>query len=376
MFGSMILDVAIGLIFVFILASLVCSAIREGLEAILKTRAGYLKKGIRELLMDKNGDGIALELYKHPIVYSLFSGEPGQERFGGLWGSNLPSYIPSKNFALALMDLAARGKEIDAKHSDMYSPVISLENIRMNISNLENPYIQRVLLTAIDSAQGDLNKLQQNLEAWYDSAMDRVSGWYKRSTQWIIFCIGFIVAFALNINTITIADYLYHNDSARAVLVARADTASTDKDFLNKTYSQVKAEINAMSLPIGWEKGWASAWRPNSLGSIWDTILAPFLGWFLTAFAVSMGAPFWFDMLNKVMVIRSTVKPHEKSPEEASEDRQLPEVQKVENRTTVPRTNQTALDSTSELDGCNFSDINPTDSTSDDQLPAAQGGVA
>jgi len=38
--------------------------------------------------------------------------------------------------------------------------------------------------------------------------------------------------------------------------------------------------------------------------------------------AATLGAPFWFDVLNKITVIRSTVKPHEKSPEEASEDRQ------------------------------------------------------
>jgi hypothetical protein len=45
-------------------------------------------------------------------------------------------------------------------------------------------------------------------------------------------------------------------------------------------------------------------------------------GWLLTALAITLGAPFWFDLLNKIMVIRSTVKPHEKSPEESSEDRQ------------------------------------------------------
>ena len=45
-----------------------------------------------------------------------------------------------------------------------------------------------------------------------------------------------------------------------------------------------------------------------------------FLGWLLTALAVSMGAPFWFDLLNKFIVIRSTVKPKEKSPEEKSKD--------------------------------------------------------
>ena len=64
--------------------------------------------------------------------------------------------------------------------------------------------------------------------------------------------------------------------------------------------------------------------------ALWSTVAAAsgpelfsaIIGWLITALAVSLGAPFWFDLLNKFMVIRSTVKPHEKSPEEASEDRQ------------------------------------------------------
>ena len=42
------------------------------------------------------------------------------------------------------------------------------------------------------------------------------------------------------------------------------------------------------------------------------------LGWLTTALAIMLGAPFWFDVLNKFMIVRSTVKPDEKSPAEAS----------------------------------------------------------
>jgi hypothetical protein len=56
--------------------------------------------------------------------------------------------------------------------------------------------------------------------------------------------------------------------------------------------------------------------------SYWEDVGAPVLGWLLTALAVMLGAPLWFDVLNQIMVIRSTVKPHEKSGEEASMDRQ------------------------------------------------------
>ena len=50
----------------------------------------------------------------------------------------------------------------------------------------------------------------------------------------------------------------------------------------------------------------------------WDQVKWHWLGWILTALAISLGAPFWFDLLNKFIVIRSAVKPHEKSPEESS----------------------------------------------------------
>ena len=44
------------------------------------------------------------------------------------------------------------------------------------------------------------------------------------------------------------------------------------------------------------------------------------LGWIITILAASLGAPFWFDMLNKIMVVRNTIKPQEKSKDEKSKD--------------------------------------------------------
>jgi hypothetical protein len=405
MFGSQILEVAIGVIFVFTLVSIICSAIREGLEAWLKTRAAFLEHGIRELLHDKDAkeEGIARSFYNHPLIYCLFASEykpgPATKR-PGAWtnGAHLPSYIPAKNFALALMDIAARGPETDFVSSDPNSPVISLASIRMNIENLRNPAVQRVLLTAIDSAQGDLNKAQSNIESWYDSGMDRVSGWYKRSTHWVIFWIGLFTAIALNINIITIGNYLSHNDVARAAIVARAEAAARDPDFGSRNYYAVRSELDSLGLPIGWTNGWGAprqGYDPVTDDfEAWNHFFAPFLGWLLIAFAATMGAPFWFDILNKVMVIRSTVKPHEKSQEEASEDRQLPtgrtrspdydkgapaqvpEVPGSDFRGGTPPSPEgyipTPRDAGSNLDGCHMvAEV----LTSDEDLPAAEGGV-
>src|SRR4051794_5082858 len=114
MFGSEILEVAIGIVFVFVLVSTLASAIREGIEAWLKTRASYLEFGIRELLQDREGTGLCSELFNHPLIQNLFQGEyvprPASKKpLKG--GGSLPSYIPSRNFAVAILDVAARGPQ-------------------------------------------------------------------------------------------------------------------------------------------------------------------------------------------------------------------------------------------------------------------------
>lgn len=398
MFGSAILEVAIGVIFVFLLMSIICSAIREGIEAWMKTRAAFLEHGIRELLHDKNGQGLAKSFYDHPMIYGLFAQDykPGSEsNQPHAWtsGAHLPSYIPAKNFALALMDIAARGPNTDEVSSDPNSTRISLESVRMNVENLRNPPVQRMLLTAIDSAEGDLQTAQANIEAWYDSAMDRVSGHYKRSTQWVIFWIGLFTAIALNINTITIADYLYRNDAVRAVIIAQAEEVANDTTYTNNSYTYTKSDLESLGLPIGWSNGLATPHQPSGDGEsvgLWDKFFIHVLGWLITALAASLGAPFWFDILNKVMVIRSTVKPHEKSPEEASEDRQLSSNRRavanyvrngrgnvVQHQNVPPATQDTMfsspMDKESNIDGCS---VKAEKFTPDEDLPPAEGGVA
>ena len=232
MFGSQILEVAMGVIFVYLLASVICTAVREGIEAWMGARAVYLEHAIRELLQDRGGNGLAKALYTHPLIYGLYSGDyvhgEGVAPSFMTRGHNLPTYIPSRNFAVALMDIAARGPVTDAVSGDPAGPVMSLDAIRRNILNIQNPPVQRVLLMAVDSAQGDIDKVRKNLETWYDSAMDRISGEYKRLTQWILFAIALAIAVGLNINSLTLADYIYRNDAARAAIVARAEVAATN----------------------------------------------------------------------------------------------------------------------------------------------------
>lgn len=395
MFGSDILEVATGIVFVFVLLSTICTSLREGLEGWFKTRASYLEFGIRELLQDRKGDGIARDLFEHPLIFGLYSGDytPGSTKRPGVMtsGGNLPTYIPARSFARALMDIAARGpvgaglaSGADTTTS-ANGQVLSMAQIRANALKIQNAAVRRVLINAIDSAQGDFDRACAHVEHWYDSAMDRVSGWYKRSTQWALFWIALFVVVVLNVNTITISDYLYRHNAERTAIVSTIDKTAGLPEAESARYAAAKSELEKLRLPMGWSAGWGAPRTREERGikgplrldnlNFWEDVGAPVLGWLLTAFAAMLGAPFWFDVLNQIMVIRSTVKPHEKSGEEASMDRQVARPAAVQQPIVIaaaaPRAN--VAEPTEHDDSCG---VGKGGGTPDDQLPAARGGVA
>ena len=334
MFGSVVIDVVIGLTLVYLLLSLVSSAVREGLAGIFKSRSRFLHRGVSELLGDTS---LVADLYSHPLISALYRGTYEQARDS----NDLPSYIPSKNFALALLDMAARGR--DARNplaANSEASRLSLDAVRRQVWLLQNEAVQRAVLTAVDTAAGDLSTAIANVQDWFDSSMDRVAGWYKRRTQWVLFVVGLIVTIFCDADTIRIANQLYRDPARRDAAVAMAsavgrDTAlartlgggtaaatkqaaGADSAVRNSDAARIAVQrLDSLGLPIAWAD-------VHHAGDIPRHVAAALLGWLLTAFAISLGAPFWFDTLNRLMVIRSTVKPREKSTEEASEDRQTP----------------------------------------------------
>lgn len=346
MFGSDMLEVGIGLSLLFLLMSLICTALRETLEALLKSRGKDLARGIRELLQDPTGTGVAKDFFQHPLIFGLFKGNyapPKKDSLTGkiasfFAGRNLPSYIPASHFATALLDLVTRGPVLPGGTPNAAASVISIDSLRASAAAITNPAVQRAVLSSIDMAQGDLDKAKANIEDWYNGTMDRVSGWYKRRTQAILFVMGFLAAALLNVDSIHIAERLNTDKALRQAAVAQASTivgpgnqgqqqGDTTKlaEMQKATQQQLTEDLRKIGYPIGWSPTMPQV--QAACGNVDCRLrciawLKIFLGWLVTALAITLGAPFWFDVLNKFMVVRSTVKPHEKSPEEGSEDRQ------------------------------------------------------
>jgi hypothetical protein len=312
MFGLQILDIAIGLIFVYLLLALICTTASELLAGIFNRRSRNLFIGIRGLLEDENvrlgnpkdpgdpkGKGLVDLFYAHPLIKSL----SGRQTQGET--KSKPSYIPSRTFALALLDI------IEPANPDKER---NIDDIRAAIKALPGDSdFRRTLLILLDEAKSDLGKLQKGIEEWFNNAMDRVSGWYKRRTQVIVFVIAVMVTSVANADTIQIAKTLANDAALREAMVAQAQEfaknpppASQGSGAQPQTNTSAGAAIirdNAATLQnLGLKLGWQDESRARI-----DWVNKIF-GLLLTALAVSMGAPFWFDMLNKIISVRSAGK--------------------------------------------------------------------
>jgi len=442
MFGSNLLEVAIGVVFIYLLVSLVCSAANEILEGWLKNRATDLERGIREMFgpCDLKTPLIMDSLYNNPMVNCLFKGkyDDAKEQVGRLRdflrkGPDLPSYIPATSFALALMDVATMPARTPAGSPPASQPEsvssqlsgaagatppgpkpgvsVSLNAVPPALpapgqpGNPLTPFRDQVLankdlpdqvkeglVTLIDAAGSDVAKARENIEQWFNSTMERVSGWYKRRTQLIILVLGFGLAAVFNIDTIVVAGRLATDKSLRESLVAASEeyakasaastaaspspapavspaggspaagspanssgapvvpaspnrnqpsvpaaspavtpsaaaspasselsptpAASPSLTKAEQTFEDDYKRLENLGLPIGWDTAEANKLLSHGIVTNKKAWTRKLIGLLITALAVSLGAPFWFDLLNKFMVVRSTIKPHEKSPEE------------------------------------------------------------
>ncbi len=302
MLGSVILEVAIGLVFIYLFFSVICSAVAESISSFLKMRAKNLEDGIRSILNDSGGDGLTKQFYEHPLIKGLT--RDGRK----------PSYIPSNIFTLALMDIIAPSEPEKGSKTinDIRNAVIKLD---------KHEGLRKTILIFLDEAEQNINKTHQNIGKWYDESMNRVSGWYKRKSHQLILFTAAVIAILFNVDTIHIADTLYHDSALRSGLVAAAEEAAKQPIGQNpegskKIIKEINAELEKLRLPFGWslEK------RINLLNVVEEiTIdkipiwLTKIFGLAITAVALSLGAPFWFDILNKFINIRSAGKKPEKT---------------------------------------------------------------
>jgi hypothetical protein len=395
MFQNPALDIVIGLVFIYLLYSLLATILQEFIATKLAFRSKVLEKAIIRMLEDGKsttshritdrlngffhilgkpnmlkGRQVATWFYAHPLIKYL-----GEDNF-----YSKPAYLSSKNFSKVLVDLLkgmdANGQsDVQRVNDAVQAGAIYQLPINVN-SDLKNPAIiaLRGHLTAgvpdnqenlvVDGSQmvplnedtglflrslwressADLDVFRQKLENWFDDTMDRATGWYKRYTKYILFIIGMILAVGFNIDTIGIVNKLKHSPTLRAQLVesataylekskqiqavAKDETDSTAKTMQTKASVALIGHADTLMrqadslynidlknlnnvMGFGWKHKYVKwSWThfdfvtPVSADN--NNLFFCIIGWLVTALAISLGAPFWFDLLNKMMQLRGT----------------------------------------------------------------------
>lgn len=188
------------------------------------------------------------------------------------------------------------------------------------------------LTPLMEDAAGDVERFRQNIEMWFNDGMDRVSGAYKRHTLAWQAAIGLALAIVMNVDALQITRTLWHDQALRKVLLAQAEAVASQPEPGTaepavQRFETLKTQVGALGLPIGW-RGCAATRALDANGRtvqvgtphLWCdgwtvfSILPMLLGWCLTAAAVSLGAPFWFDTLKRFISIRSAGKAPEERP--------------------------------------------------------------
>ncbi|HLF96152.1 MAG TPA: hypothetical protein VI457_03330 [Methylococcaceae bacterium] len=310
--GLEMLDVLIGLTTTYLLFGMACTAITEAISAWFEVRSGNLEAALKEFFSGELRAAASFPdaFYRHPIIQALSKGDKGR-----------PSYIPPEIVGQVVESLiTANGTE-----RSILQAVDSLPGTR------ENNRIKGLLATLAEETGDNGDAFRKAVETHFDAAMDRASGWFKRYTQNVALAVSLVLVVAANVDAIALASSLAANPAARLKMVEIADqrlqaAKTVEKDVTEgggtgavtleqarqlssvaaTTLDNTIADMQAAGLRFGWQG------CPKSPGEMASKIV----GLIISIFAVSLGAPFWFDLLQRFMQVRSAgVSPREKGDE-------------------------------------------------------------
>lgn len=264
------------------------------------------------------------------------SAEQAKEKF-----SEGPSYIPPESFAISVLEV------IQDQLPAAYKLNVQTETVNSFIEKINTlPFSQGTKQRIIEAAQRldlkatrasltgsqettdgqPLQEIRKEIQSWYAKSIAPSSGVYKRNAKGLSLLIGILMAVVLNINTFNIVDAL-QNQQVRSAILNRAEQITQDQDLIEKciknqtdltptqaqdvctSRAQTMSKqmvASAPSLQIGWQSGDI----PKEIQQeVERTKGFSLVGWIISAIAISMGAPFWFDIFSRVMNVRNANKP-------------------------------------------------------------------
>jgi hypothetical protein len=330
-----ILEIAIGLVMTWLVVSVVTMEIQNWMSQALNTRAKFLQESL--LTMFRNEQVLVERFYEHPAIKELGT-------FDRKGNYKKPTYIPNDVFAKVAMELLMGTREQTAfiapesvSLNEMSERIKQIQSLNADLKDLVDyifPGIEK-----IDQASPDIHqvrvKLEQyreNLEKWFDNNMEKASIWYKQNAATTAFFIGLALALFFNVDTVNVIQRLWREPTIRQALVAQAGTYQLGQGIDN--IAQVPGYFDSLAMPVGWTSVPATelstctnavnvtpqgqiAYRAGTdcrtlvnIPATYDVTgwVIKILGLIATAFAARQGAPFWFDLLRKLVSLRESTQ--------------------------------------------------------------------
>lgn len=289
MFNNIALDVFIGLVFIFLLYSLLATILQEIIATNFCFRSKVLEKAILRMLEDgKTTSSSAIwdrivstarlfgtpNQLKDKTVATWFYAHPLIKYLGEDNTYSKPAYLSAQNFSKVMIDLLKGFGNTDVNETQVVANSINNETIFKIPINVEhdknNPAVKAILhqgqgtiINALDTVKintdtalflkslwlesgADLEKFRAGLEKWFDDTMERCTGWYKRYNKTVLFVLGFIIAVFFNVDTIAIHRVLATNDKARDGLVNMAISKQQQYGEIVKNLDSQKNSNNSL----------------------------------------------------------------------------------------------------------------------------------
>ena len=283
-----ILSIIIGIVFVLLLFSMLTSAVVEVFHAFFSSRGKHLRNTLEIML----GKDVCEKFYEHSYFRQLSSATKPKS------SQKLPIWIGKDTFSTVL--------------ADILTPQNSNLSIPERINLVENKDLRKVLDFLWRQSNNDILVFQKKVEAWFDDVMERAKDWFGDATKWRLFYIGLVLAAILNADTLQVYKSLSTNAAVRDQLVADAEVFNKNNTTVtgidtSKNFQQAQTDFEArkqayndvVEMPLG--LGWTES-TPVPI-DFWGWLIK-FVGWVLTGVAVTLGAPFWFDMLRKLLALK------------------------------------------------------------------------
>lgn len=264
------LDVFFALITVYIVLALTVSAFTEVITRLVGLRSIGLKAGIRSILQDPNLKALAVETKKFwdsGIIKSVTNGDSS------------PNSLDAMTFATATLSTIGSNIPRDASKAKAV-----IEDAPLNA------HLKEVLDGLAERAISRGTSLHDELAQHFDATMEKVARWYRHWTHGIALLLAVAITLSLNANSLDLLHQLTAHPEARLELARLQSTLSADNTanaLKNANAAEAIITKDTLGGSVAWPKEWSERFRLV-------------LGLLITTLAVSLGAPFWFDVLGRI----------------------------------------------------------------------------